>query len=192
MNKEIYTIVGIAPKQIQKLLQNVREKHFLPFETSEQESIIILKDTAHFAIKRTFSLKEEISEKELIKRLEKIEFNKEINLNCQKSGTFNQTKYGPILYAKINKEEALENLHLEIKKAIDNISITKDISLEGNNFFPHISFVYNIDKDKIHEAKGILDSTILPFSFNIKQIFLLKTINSEKDTRKIIQVLPII
>jgi len=186
MKKLIYTIVIIAPKNIQESLKEFKTKFVLPFNTSSIKHRYILKDTAHFAIKKTFFLKQGVTEKDLVKKIHELTPYKKIQINCSSSDIFSNTLYGEIIYAKINHNPDLIQLHLNIKQTIDNMIETKNLDMEGKKYIPHISMAYNVPKEKIIDAKHYLDTKILPFKFYMQRILLLREFDISKDERECI------
>ena len=184
--RSTYTIIGIAPEKIQQLFCKLKQSFNLPFGDSKIASKFILKDIAHFAIKRSFCLKQGITEEDLVKKVEKMKFNKKIQIVCKKSEFFLDTNLGDILYAEIASNNELLNLHKEIKQEIDSIVDTKRIEMEGEGCKPHISVVYDISKEKEEDVMQELDTNILPFHFYLDNIILLRDIDSSKDLREIV------
>ena len=185
MDNQNYTIVAIAPDEIQNSFCNLNKSFNIPFEGCKVSSKFVLKDIAHFAVKRSFSLKQGTIERDIVDRIKKLNLKKS-KIICKKSDLFLDTGFGDILYAKIDFNSELIEIHDEIKKQIDSVINTKRIEMEGEGYKPHISVVYDIPKEKEKELKKELDAQILPFEFYLDKLLLLKNINSAKDEREVI------
>lgn len=190
-NKEkpvIYTIVVFAPVNVQKKFQKLKDSFDLPSSTCLDSNHCILKNAAHFAIKRTFTLKSGVSEKDLITQLLKIKKFPNLMIKCSKSDVFVKTNYGDVIYLQIDKNTGLIKLHKIIKLKIDNLVNTKNLEMEGDNYLPHITAVYGVPKTGSNKIKGYIDTNILPLSFCVKQLFLLKEFDLIKDEREIVYI----
>lgn len=145
----------------------------------------ILKNTAHFAIKRSFCIKSGFDEKKIIERIKGIA-SKKVKIICSTSGMFTNSGYGDILFIKIDKNKELSKLHTEIKDALGEIVETKNPEFEGRKYTPHLSLAYNISQDISSSVKLCVDETFLPLNFSLDRLVLLKDFDTEKDEREVI------
>lgn len=183
-----YTVVAIAPLEIQKKFNAIKKKiNLFQSETKDKENHIILKNTAHFAIKRTFFLKEGVSEKKLVQKLDGLSLPK-IAIKCEESGIFKQSNYGTIVFVKVNLEKELIALHSKIKLLIDTLIETINPEYEGESWSPHITFMYNTPTEKTLEIRTIIDKELLPIGFTLNKLHLLREYNTEKDERKVLKI----
>jgi len=178
-----YTIVGIAPIPVQKLLQGVRGKFSLTLGKTSEPNNYVLKDTAHFAIKRSFYIKKGFSEIDIINKIKEISF-KKIDIICSTAGIFTNSKYGNILFAKIDDYNDLLGLHDKVTIFLDKLTETINPEMEREKYIPHISLAYNLSSDNFNPIKKYIDDSILPIKFNLDKIVLLKDFDLEKDERK--------
>ena len=186
-SRKAYTIVGIAPKEIQQKFDTLKNKLSLfQSDVKDREEHIILKNTVHFAIKRTFYLKEDVNEENLLKILNDLSFSP-LRITCSESGIFEQSNYGTIVFAKVSLDSKLYALYQQIKRLIDNLIETKNPEYEGEGWTPHITFVYNVPQERIPAVKNALDRELLPIEFNLDKIYLLKEYNIEQDERELLK-----
>lgn len=181
-----YTIVGITPEEIQKKFDLVKDRIGLSTAREKiKENHFILKDVAHFAIKRTFYLKDEFGENTLLDALKDLSF-QPIEIQASRSGMFESTPYGNILYIEIDRSQKLLQLHDKVKNLIDQYIITKNPEYEGKGYIPHLSIIYNLPKEKAEEANSIVNHSILPINFVLGKIYFLKTFDKTKDERELV------
>ncbi len=186
MEKPKFTIVGIAPQPIQEALLNLKKQFNLSFDTTEIPEHYVLKDNAHYAIKRTFYLKPGISEEDVVKKIKELSLSKKIQIDCTSTGIFPGTAYGDILYIKINMNQDLKNLHNELITLLSDLVETKNTEMEGENYTPHLSMVYNIPKEITDDVNIFVENNILPIQFELEELLFLKDFDTQKDERQLV------
>ncbi len=111
-----------------------------------------------------------------------------IKITCTKAGIFSSSLYGGIVYAEIDSNKDLLELHKSLKSSFDNLVETKNTEMEGDNYIPHLSIAYNIPKEIITDVKSFVDQQILPFEFELNEILLMKDFDEEKDEREVVHI----
>lgn len=188
VTKPIYTIVGICPDTVHnKIIKFKTELGVYKPDSPVNKQNIILKDTAHFAIKRSFWLAEGISEWDLLARLGTLTFNK-CQISSSRLEKFSSSPYGMILFAEINKGKGLLELHLKLKSLLDDFIVSKNPEYENEGFVPHISLAYDIPLEKLEFAESQLGEKLFPIEFELDRIFLLKGVDHQTDEREILKV----
>lgn len=186
MDKLKYTVVGIAPNFVQDSLLKLKNHFNLPFDTTEISNHFVLKDNAHYAIKRTFYLKSGVSEEDVVNKIKNSSLKPKIHISCTDTGVFPGTAYGDIVYVKINDNQSLKELHNELRNSLDNFIETKNPEMEGENYIPHLSMAYNVSREITEDVNSYIKQNILPLEFDLKEILLLKDFNTQKDERKLV------
>lgn len=186
MEKVKYTIIGVAPEPIQKKFIKIKEKFNISSDKTKTRDHLILKDTAHFAIKRTFYLPKNVSEEQIIDKIKELSI-KKLTIRCSNIGNFQNTAFGDIVYLGIDKNINLQDLHERIKNKIDPIIETKNPDMEGENYLPHLSVAYNVSKEIIADLKSILKVEV-PLEFDLNQITLIRDSKKGRDEREIVYI----
>lgn len=183
-----YTVVAILPDELQIKIDKLRQRFsFFKPVTKKEPHNLILKDTPHFALKRTFYLNDDYNENKLLRQLDNIRFSP-LRLNCKNVGTFANSNYGSLVYLEIEQNKELQQLHLNLKKLVDNFIKTKNPEHEGPGFKPHITFMYDIPNKDIRNVEKTANEEIIPFEFQINCLYLLKDFDTETDEREVMRV----
>lgn len=185
---EIYTIVVLSPLSFQQKVDDVKKslelyESDLPLASNQ----FILKNKAHFAIKRSFTLKTDITEEQLIQALRDLKF-PSLFISSTDVGTFAQSNYGAIVYLKIDVSFELKGIHQSIKSYIDNLIDTKNSEHEGDTWLPHMTFSYKTPLDSVPNIMKTVKSELLPFEYTIDKLYLLREIDGAKDLREIVKI----
>ena len=94
------------------------------------------------------------------------------------------------MFAKIEENKELQKLHTEIKNNLDKITNTKNPEMEGDNYLPHISLVYNVPQNIIEEVKSYVQE-FLPLEFTLNEMVLLRDFDTSKDERSVVYTHPL-
>lgn len=96
------------------------------------------------------------------------------------SGIFASTPYGAVLHAVIERDRLLVQLHIKLKKRLDEHVETKNPEYEGAGYIPHLTVIYNVPPEKADQARRVLDAH-LPIQFTLDAIYLLRNADAAKD-----------
>lgn len=187
MNNHIYTVVGILPEDVRLSILNIqKELGIYPSENlGFEENFLILKDTSHIAIKRTFSLNVGVDEKRITNLLSEIKI-PPLALKTDNVGYWEKSNYGGVVYVKIVENLLFKKLHHDILNKLEGYITTKNPEHEGDGWIPHFTFSYNTNLDDSKKYTDFVYSKLLPLEFLLKKVLLLKDKDMSLDKREII------
>lgn len=189
-DKYAYTVVGFCPEQVRSVFEKIKIDNGIPKNSPfVSQDHIVLMNYPHFAVKRTFFLKENTSEEKLIKDFTGLQ-HKVLEVEFDKVDVFRDTPYGPTLFLSIKTSDRLSDLHRRIVDLFDNIVDTKNPEHELNNYRAHVSFSYGIPLEKIEKVSEKLNRELSGTSFKCQELYLLKEVrDGETDERVILSKL---
>lgn len=180
-----YIITIPTPTAINELIVKIKNKFnlFHDQKITHPQGVISL-NTAHVTLKRRFYLQQESTEDDIIKTLKKIKFNP-INITASTLSIYQTEEQENVLVVLVDNNDELKELHNNVLTSLLPF-ITRDDVFSGVNYTPHISILYKLSDNKIHEAISISENEILPLSFTIDSFQLLKNIKNVMKEREII------
>lgn len=180
-----YIITIPTPTAINESIVKIKKKFnlFHDQKITHQQGIISL-NTAHITLKRRFYLQQESTEDDIIKTLRKITFDP-IYITASTLSIYQTEEQGNVLVVLVDNNDELKRLHKSVLTSLLPF-ITRDDVFSGENYTPHISVLYKLSDNKIHEGISISEKEILPLSFTIDSFQLLKNIKGVMKEREII------
>ncbi len=185
-SKLSYIITANAPESLNKKFWEIKKKFnlFVDQEKVHADSIITL-NIAHITIKRRFYLKPGFTEEELFASLDTVA-KRAIPIEADTLEVFKTEKYGNVPVALVKKTEELQRLHEEILRAVLPY-VDSEMKFEGTVFKPHLSVVYNAPDEKVHEIASYTKKKILPVSYMLNNLYVLKNIPGIEREREIVR-----
>lgn len=183
-----YLFTSFAPDEVQKKVLDIRKKiGVLPYVGGTAEDDIITKNFAHVTLKSSFFLKENVTENDILKLVNTIQFNP-ITVMGKKYEIYDTKELGKILVVIIEPNHDLQKLHMDIWSLLGDFIENSDPNFiwEQNMFTPHMSVVYHLDPEKKDEAIKLLEG-ILPLSFTLDSMLFLGNNPGIRHTRKVLK-----
>lgn len=187
-NDTSYLFTAIAPEEVQNRMKKIREDLSIPEYVGENEpGDIVTKNLAHVTIKGAFSLKEHVTENDILMRISDLTF-PPLELVANRYHFFQSKDLGKILVLLLEKNTNINHLHTTIHQQLDPLIYNKDKEFKGeqNNYTPHLSLIYNIHPFQEDQALEKIKK-LLPFTFTINSILFLGNKIGVRHTRKILK-----
>lgn len=188
--KQSYLFTSFVPEDVQKKVQEIRDAlGVVPYVGGTADDDIITKNFAHVTLKSSFFLKENVTENDIVKRVDTIQFSP-ITVMGKKYEIYDTQELGNILVVTIEPNDDLQMLHHEILTSLEGLIVNTnpDFIWEQNMFTPHMSVIYHLDPEKNDEAIKLLEN-ILPLSFTLDTLLFLGKTLGIRHTRKVLKKL---
>lgn len=177
-----YLITAFAPQHINDNFIKAK-KEFKSFNEQKMtlDHSVITMNTAHVTIKGRFYMKNGVDEKVLIEVLNNIVF-PQVSIHADSLIIFKTQQHGNIVVSMIKQPEGLIKLHKDILQRISPYIDTQS-EFEWNSYTPHISILYDLPINQLEVAMKYIEKNILPITFMIDNINILKNIPNIKNER---------
>jgi hypothetical protein len=181
-----YTIVGLASNEVDQSCKKLRKSFGINLsEVPDHEGHLILKDTAHCAVKRTFYLNDGVTEQDLFEKLADFSF-VEVTLEAKQLGRFLTNEYGGIVFAQLEIIPDFYDIHEDLVKRVAPISNNKYPQYELGGYRAHIGLSYEIPKEKI-DAVEKKAQELLPIQLRFSKLYLYRMCNSTKNELELLR-----
>ena len=153
-NDTSYLFTSFVPEEIDKKIQRIRDElNISPYTGGKDSGDVITKNHGHITVKGAFSLKEAITEAEILSKVEDITFSSFL-VNVTGYRFFHSSELGNILVFLVEKNPHLLDLHMTIHSLLDGSIYNKDAMFAGekDNYIPQISANYDIQNEDEREA----------------------------------------
>lgn len=178
-------MTSFAPDEIDEKFVTAK-KHFDLFidQKKQSEENVIARNKAHITVKQPFYLKDGVEEIMLLDTLEGIEFD-DIHITASELSVFHTDRFGKVLVALVDKNKKLQVLH-EALLQLTSEHILVNRAYEGEAYKPHLSILYDVPFGRIDEAVLYSQRHLMPISYTLDSINLLKAIPNIKKERSFV------